>query len=59
MTNCLCFDDFECDIFDSVFLSATLPRLDCAHGDFHVPTEVQNSCLVFLNFYPCVLFELN
>jgi len=57
MTTCPYFHNLKFDVFDAVFVSATLPRLDCVQADFHVSTEVQNSFLIFL-FLP-LLFHLH
>ena len=39
MTTYPYFDHFKFDVFDALFLSATLSRLDCAQVDFYVSTD--------------------
>jgi len=51
MTTCPYFNDLNFDVFDAMFLSATLSRLSCVQADFHVSTEVQNSLLISALFF--------
>jgi len=54
MTTSSYFDNLKFDVFDVVFLSATLSRLDCIWADIDVSTEVQSSFLVF-GFLPVLV----
>jgi len=47
MTTWPYFDNLKFDVFDAVFLSATLSHLDCVRVYFHLSTEMQKWFPVF------------